>query len=68
MKLELKKQQVISLSDAEMNEVSGGGMARSTRLNGGCAYSRKYRHQNTCGNTIGCHTKDHGLCQITVSG
>lgn len=64
MKLKLNKQKVAKLSSKEMNDINGGGLARSNRLNGGCAYSRNHRHQNTCGTTIGCHTRDEGACDI----
>lgn len=67
MKLNIEKQKVSTLSSNEMNNISGGGIGRSNRLGGGCSYSRKFRHQNPCGDTIGCHEKDFGLCRITVS-
>ena len=40
MKLKLEKQKLVSLSSEEMNNVVGGGQARSQRRTGDCAYSR----------------------------
>lgn len=41
-KLSLKKQKVTSLSSKEMNQVVGGGAARSNRRGGNCNYSREH--------------------------
>lgn len=41
MKLKVEKQQVVSLSNQEMETVRGGGYARSKRRTGRCAFSRR---------------------------
>ena len=52
-KLSLKKQKVTSLSSKEMNQVVGGGEARSDRRNGDCNYSRNADHSEYCNNGDG---------------
>ena len=56
MELKLEKQKLVSLTLNEMESVNGGGQKRSDRLNGNCAYSRKWRetgyHADT--NNNGC--------------
>lgn len=60
-KLSLKKQKVTSLSSNEMNQVIGGGEARSDRRNGHCNYSSNHpdnvdfcTDNGTTTVTIGC--------------
>lgn len=50
MKLILKKQKIASLSNSEMNDITGGGVDRSNRLGTACNYSREHNHTYTVEN------------------
>lgn len=52
MKLKLEKKQVVSLSSLQMESVNGGGIKRSNRRTGNCAYSRKNPDVCTCSGKV----------------
>lgn len=58
--LKLKKEQVVVLSNTEMQQVAGGGIKRSNRRTGNCAYSRNHPHVVMCCDqprVLGCLAK-----------
>lgn len=58
-KLKLNKETVIKLSDAQASNVIGGGVDRSNRKKGDCAYSR--RHDTGTSDT--CAVTTIGYCE-----
>lgn len=42
LKLNLNKQTIVKLTNAETNAINGGGPTRSEARNGDCKYSRKH--------------------------
>ncbi|MGD1847828.1 MAG: hypothetical protein ACFB10_20740 [Salibacteraceae bacterium] len=46
--LKLEKQKVATLTASEMDHIHGGGLARSNRRTGNCAYSREHPYTVMC--------------------